>query len=93
MTNPKDTEVALIRAIAKARSDEWLPLSIGGLRNRLRDVDNAAANESINRYIDAISSLGLENVLLIRKREDGGRPVPFDFQRQNDDGYTTWQEE
>lgn len=89
MTNPRDLEVALLRAIANARSDEWLPLSIGGLRNRLRDVDSAAANETINRYIDAIASLGSENVLLIRKREDGGRPVPFDFQRQNDDGYTS----
>lgn len=88
MTSPKDLEVALLRAIANARSDEWLPLSIGGLRNRLRDVDSAAANESINKYIDVIASLGSENILLIRKREDGGRPVPFDFQRQNDDGYT-----
>src|SRR2546427_3283021 len=88
MTNPWDLEVALLRAIANARGDEWLPLSIGGLRNRIRDVDSAAANETINRYVDAIASLGMENVLLIRKREDGGRPVPFDFQRQNDDGYT-----
>lgn len=90
MTNhARDLEVALLRAIANARSDEWLPLSIGGLRNRLRDVDSAAANETINRYVDAIASLGSENVLLIRKRADGGRPVPFDFQRQNDDGYTS----
>lgn len=86
---PRDLEFALLKAIANAKSDEWLPLSIGVLRNRIRDVDSAAANETINRYIDAIASLGAENVLLIRKGEDGGRPVPFDSQKQNDDGYTS----
>ena len=88
MTNPADLEITLLKAIANARSDDWLPLSIGGLRNRMREFDGAAADETINRFIDAIASLGVENVLLIRKRAEGGRPVPFDFQRQNDDGYT-----
>lgn len=72
MTNPWDLEVALLRAIANARGDEWLPLSIGGPRNRVREVDSAAANETINRYVDAMASLGVENVLLVGKRENGG---------------------
>jgi hypothetical protein len=83
-------EAALLRAIANANSDEWVELSFGELRNRLKDVDTNAANEKIHTIIAAITSLGAEQAFLIRKWEGGGgRPLPFDFQKQNDDGYTS----
>jgi len=82
-------EMALLRAIARANSDEWVELSFGELRNRLKEVDADASTEKINIIVDAIASLGTENAFLIRKLEGGGRPLPFDFQKQNDEGYTS----
>src|ERR1017187_2692126 len=82
-------EWALLRAIANASADDWAQLSLGELRNRLNDVDASVATERIHIIADAFISLGGEQALLMRKHEGGGRPQPFDFQRQNDEGYTS----
>ena len=36
-------EMALLRAIARANGDEWVELSFGELRNRLKDIDPDAS--------------------------------------------------
>jgi predicted nucleotide-binding protein len=82
-------EWALLRAIANASDDDWVQLSLSELRNRLKEIDASAATEKINIIADAFISLGGEQALLMRKYDGGGRPQQFDFQRQNDEGYTS----
>jgi len=89
MINPGRLEWALLRTIANASTDDWVHLSLGELRNSLKEVDATAATEKINTIADAFISLGGEQAVLMRKYEGGGRPQPFDFQKQNDEGYTS----
>ena len=89
MIKTERLEWALLRAVASASADDWVQLSLGELRNRLKEVDSDAATEKINTIADAFISLGGEQALLMRKHEGGGRPQPFDFQSQNDEGYTS----
>lgn len=89
MIKPERLEWALLRAVANASTDDWVPLSLGELRNRLKDVDPDVATEKINVIADAFMSLGAAQALLMRKHEAGGRPQQVDFQRQNDEGYTS----
>jgi hypothetical protein len=89
MIKSERLEWALLRAIANASADDWAQLSLGELRNRLNDVDASVATEKIHIIVDAFISLGGEQALLMRKHEGGGRPQPFDFQKQNDEGYTS----
>src|SRR5579871_1761780 len=80
-------EFAILTAIARVRNDEWLPCSLGDLRNRLREVEPDAGNASVNSIAEAAISLNQEGHLLLGKREDGGRRLPFDLQKQFDEGY------
>ena len=89
MIKTERLEWALLRAVSNASADDWVQLSLGELRNRLKDVDADAATEKINSIADAFISLAGEQALLMRKYEGGGRPLSFDFQRQNDEGYTS----
>jgi pyrimidine deaminase RibD-like protein len=84
---PERLEVAILEAIARAKLDDWLPCSIGDLRNRLREIEPEAANASINSIAEAIISLAQEGALLVGKQEHGGKRLPFDFQKQLDSGY------
>ena len=89
MIKTERLEWALLRAVSNASADDWIQLSLGELRNRLKDVDADAATEKINSIADAFISLAGEQALLMRKYEGGGRPLSFDFQRRNDEGYTS----
>jgi hypothetical protein len=40
-------ELAILTAVARGRNDEWLPCSLGDLRNRLREVDRDAVDARI----------------------------------------------
>jgi hypothetical protein len=80
-------ELAILTAVARGRNDEWLPCSLGDLRNRLREVDPDAGNTSMNSIAEAAISLNQKCHLLLGKREDGVRRLPFDLQKQFDEGY------
>jgi hypothetical protein len=80
-------ELAILTAVARVRNDEWLPCSLGDLRNRLREANPDAGNASINSISEAAISLNQEGHLLLGKREDGVRRLPFDLQKQFDEGY------
>jgi len=85
--NPQLLKLAILNAIARATADDWLTCSIGSLRNLIREVDTTAANATITTIADAMISLAQEGALLLGKREDGGKRLSFDFQRQLDEGY------
>jgi len=85
--NAHNLELAILTAVARVRNDEWLPCSLGDLRNRLREVNGDAGNASINSIAEAAISLNQEGHLLLGKREDGVRRLPFDLQKQFDEGY------
>ena len=87
--SPEALESAILNAVARATADDWLPCSVGELRNRMREIDSDAANATINSIAEAILSLAQDNTLLVGKREDGGKRLPFDFQRQLDQGYVS----
>jgi hypothetical protein len=83
----RDLEWAILKAVARVRNDEWLPCSLGDLRNRVREVDADAGNASFNSMAEAAISLNQEGHLQLGKREDGIRRLPFDLQKQFDEGY------
>src|ERR1700732_1205987 len=85
--NAHNLELAILTAVARVHNDEWLPCSLGDLRNRLREVNADAGNASINSIAEAAISLNQEGHLLLGKREDGVRRLPFDLQKQFDEGY------
>jgi len=80
-------ELAILTAVVRVRNDEWLPCSLGDLRNRLTVVEPDVGNASVNSIAEAAISLSQEGHLLLGKREDGGRRLPFDLQKQFDEGY------
>jgi pyrimidine deaminase RibD-like protein len=53
----------------------------------MREIDTDAANANINSIAEAIISLAQEGALLVGKREQGSKRLPFDFQKQLDEGY------
>ena len=83
----RNLELAILTAVVRVRNDEWLPCSLGDLRNRLREVNPDAGNASINSIAEAAISLNQEGHLLLGKREDGVSRLPFDLQKQFDEGY------
>jgi hypothetical protein len=83
----RNLELAILTAVVRVRNDEWLPCSLGDLRNRLREVEPDAGNASVNSIAEAAISLNQEGHLLLGKREDGGSRLPFDLQKQFDEGY------
>jgi hypothetical protein len=83
----RNLELAILTAVARVRNDDWLPCSLGELRNRLREVNPDAGNASINSISEAAISLNQESHLLLGKRGDGVRRHPFDLQKQFDEGY------
>src|SRR5689334_11460311 len=85
--NPETLESTILNAVARATMDDWLPCSIGDLRNRMREIDSNAANATIITIAEAILSLAQNNALLVGRRQDGGKQFSFDFQRQSDEGY------
>ena len=85
--NPRNLESAILKAIARVRPDEWLPCSLGDLRLRMKDIDSDALNASMNSIVEAAVFLVQEGYVLLGKREDGGKRLPFDLQKQFDEGY------
>ena len=85
--SPDALASSILKSVARATPDDWLPCSVGDLRNRMREIDSDAANATINVIADAILSLVEDNALLVGKREDGGKRLAFDFQRRLDQGY------
>lgn len=85
--NPRNLELAILKAIARVTSDDWLPCSIGDLRLRMREIESEAINASINNIAEAAVFLLEQGYILLGKREDGGKRLPFDLQRQSDEGY------
>jgi hypothetical protein len=83
----RDLELAILKAVALVRIDEWLPCSLGDLRNRLREVNLDAGNASFNGISEAAVSLAQEGYLQLGKREEGIRRLPFDLQKQFDEGF------
>ena len=83
----RDLEGSILKAIARVRSDDWLPCSLGDLRNRMREFDADAGNASINSIAEAAISLNQDGHMLLGKRDDGGRRSAFDVQKQFDEGY------
>ena len=53
----------------------------------MRETDRDAANTTINSIAEAILSLAQQGDLLLGKREQGGKRLSFDFQKQVDEGY------
>jgi hypothetical protein len=85
----RDLELAILTAVDRVRDDEWLPCSLGDLRNRLREVNPDAGNASVNSISGAAISMNQEGHLLLGKWEDGIRRLPFDLRRQLDEGYVS----
>lgn len=63
----RNLEWAILKAVARVSNDEWLPCSLGDLRNRLREVDPEAGNVSLNSIAEASISLYQEGHLLLGK--------------------------
>jgi len=84
--NSKNLESAILKAVARVRPDKWLPCSLGDLRLRMKDFDSDAVNASMNSIMEAAAFLVDEGYVLLGKRVDGGRRLPFDLQKQFDEG-------
>jgi hypothetical protein len=80
-------EWTILKAIARVRPDDWLPCSLGDLRLRMRDIEADALNASMNSIIEACIFLLENGFVLLGKREGGGKRLPFDLQKQLDEGY------
>jgi len=80
-------EWTILKAIARVRPDEWLPCSLGDLRLRMRDIEADALNASMNSIVEACIFLLENGYILLGKREAGGKRLPFDLQKQLDEGY------
>jgi pyrimidine deaminase RibD-like protein len=80
-------ELAILGAVGKVSVDEWVPCTVADLRNLMTQIDVEAANATINGIAEAVISLAQAGYLLAGKREDGGRRLPFDLQKQFDEGY------
>ena len=83
----RDLELAILKAVALVRNDDWLPCSFGDLRNRMREFDADAGNASVTSIAEAAISLNQVGHLLLGKRDDGGRRSAFDVQKQFDEAY------
>lgn len=53
----------------------------------MKDIDSDALNASMNSIVEAAVFLVNEGYVLLGKREDGGKRLPFDLQKQLDEGY------
>jgi hypothetical protein len=80
-------ELTILKAIARVGPDDWLPCSLGDLRVRMRDIEEDALNASMNSIVEACVFLLENGYILLGKREGGGKRLPFDLQKQSDDGY------
>src|SRR5579862_9250132 len=80
-------ERTILKAIAKVKPHDWLPCSNGDLRLRMRDIEAEALNASMNSIIEACIFLLGNEYILLGKREAGGKRLPFDLQKQSDEGY------
>lgn len=87
--NPRILEKTILNAVAKVKPDDWLACSVGDLRNRMGEIDANAANTTMNTIADAILFLAQDNALLVGKRQDGGKRLPLDVQRQLDHEYVS----
>ena len=83
----QNLEWTILKAIARARPDDWLPCSLGDLRVRMRDIEAEALNASMNSIVEACIFLLENGHILLGKREGGGKRLPFDLQKQSDEGY------
>ena len=77
----------MLKAIARVRSDDWLPCSLGDLRIRMRDIEADALNASMNSIVEACIFLLENKYIFLGKREGGAKRLPFDIQKQSDEGY------
>jgi hypothetical protein len=80
-------EWTILKVIARARPDDWLPCSFGDLRLRMRDIEPDALNASMNSIIETCIFLLENGHILLGKREGGGKRLPFDLQKQADERY------
>ena len=80
-------EWTILKAIARVRPDDWLPCSLGDLRVRMRDIEADALNASMNSIVEACIFLLENGYILLGKREDAGKRLPFDPQKQSNEGY------
>lgn len=80
-------EWTILKAIARVRPDDWLPCSLGDLRLRMRDIEEDALNASMNSIVEACIFLLENGHILLSKREGGSKWLPFDLQKQADEGY------
>lgn len=87
MIDPKRLENAILVAVAQTRSDDWLPCTIGDLRNRMLPIDAEAANAEVNGLVGAIGALATKQLLLLRKWTDSPGAIAFDVLRQHDEKY------
>jgi diguanylate cyclase (GGDEF)-like protein len=86
MLDPTQLENAILRIINDVSPDNWLPLTLGTLRNRLSEVrtDLGLAKEAV--VVDCICSLEARSLIGIRKSENLTN-VPFARTRVIEDPY------
>jgi hypothetical protein len=53
----------------------------------MRDIEADALNASMNSIVEACIFLLENGYILLGKREGGGKRLPFDLQKQSDEGY------
>jgi diguanylate cyclase (GGDEF)-like protein len=86
MVDPTQLEKAILSIIAGLRIDDWVPFTIGELRNRLLDLKPALGVPSEGEIVECICSLEAESHTAARKF-NGRSPVPFVKAQSADDYY------
>lgn len=88
MVGPTRLEKLVLNAIAGVGRSEWVPLSVGELRNRIGEFDAEARGTSLAELEEAV--MALESNCLISIRKVQGLPaivVPYDGARSQDETY------
>src|ERR1700723_3289482 len=86
MADPMELEEAILNIITGVRVDDWVPFTMGQLRNRLHDVKVSLGMSSEVEVVDCICSLEAESLVVARKY-NGGSGVPFARSQSAEDQY------
>jgi uncharacterized protein (TIGR02391 family) len=81
MIDPNRLEYLILRAITMVSGDEWVPLTVGQLGNRISEIDSNAAGTSTTSLIEAMVFLESNDLISVGKYQGAPGPVipiPYD---------------
>jgi diguanylate cyclase (GGDEF)-like protein len=84
--DPVHLETAIFSIVVGLRTDDWVQLTLGMLRNRLSDVRTNLGLATDGEIVDCICSLETQSLIAIRKFENMSY-IPFAESRAMDDQY------